>query len=277
MNEKHPVLPVADDDTTPPPRFNRPKWWQVLTALGLLTLLSHAFYGTEFSTLTWAEIGEMPSNILRLLNEMFPPSPAPLPAIGRAVVETIQMSLVGTVLGVLCSLPLGFAAARSLTPNRFIYFAARGLISFCRTVPDMVWAIFFVIIVGLGPLAGMLTLLVDTIGFAGRFFAEAFEDTDPGPTEALTAIGASRKGAFFSSTLPAAFPSCTNTCMFSMERAVQSSVVLGLVGAGGIGMLIEEPMTWHNYNEATTVVLTIFLMLACVEQISAYIRRRIIA
>jgi phosphonate transport system permease protein len=277
MNEMHLAPPAADDDMTPPPRFNRPAWWQIPAALGLLTLLSHAFYGTEFSTLTRAEIGDMPSNVLRLLKEMFPPSPAPMPKIGRAVLETVQMSLVGTVLGVLCSLPLGYAAAQTLTPNRITYFAARGLISFCRTVPDMVWAIFFVIIVGLGPLAGMLTLLVDTIGFAGRFFAEAFEDVDAGPTEALSAIGATRSGAFFSSVLPAAFPSCTNTCMFSMERAVQSSVVLGLVGAGGIGMLIEEPMTWHNYSEATTVVLTIFLMLVCVEQISAHIRRRIIA
>jgi phosphonate transport system permease protein len=277
MNEKSLARPAADDDMAPPPRFNRPVWWQILTALGLLMLLSHAFYGTEFSTLTWAEICDMPSNILRLLKEMFPPSLVPLPKIGRAVLETVQMSLVGTAFGVLCSLPLGYAAAQSLTPNRITYFAARGLISLCRTVPDMVWAIFFVIIVGLGPLAGMLTLLVDTIGFAGRFFAEAFEDVDAGPTEALSAIGATRSGAFFSSILPAAFPSCTNTCMFSVERAVQSSVVLGLVGAGGIGMLIEEPMTWHNYNEATTVVLTIFLMLVCVEQISAHIRRRIIA
>jgi phosphonate transport system permease protein len=277
MNETRLTLPAADDEIRPPARFNRPKVWQVLTALGVLTLLSHAFYGTELSTLTWAEIAEMPSNILRLLSEMFPPSLASLPAIGRAVVETVQMSLVGTVFGVLLSLPLGFAAARSLTPHRTIYFSARGLISLCRTVPDMVWAIFFVIIVGLGPFAGMLTLLVDTVGFAGRFFAEAFEDADAGPTEALSAIGATRSGAFFSSIVPAAFPSCTNTCMFSMERAVQSSVVLGLVGAGGIGMLIEEPMTWHNYEEATTVVLTIFLMLVGVEQISTTIRRRIIA
>jgi phosphonate transport system permease protein len=277
MSEKHPDLTAAADDLTPPPRFNRPKWWQALTALSLLVLLTHAIYGTEFNTLTWAEMGEMPSNILRLLNEMVPPSPAPLPAIGRAVLETVQMSLVGTVFGILCSLPLAFAAARTLTPHRIIYFSARSLISFCRTVPDMVWAIFFVIIVGLGPLAGMLTLLVDTVGFAGRFFAEAFEDVDSGPTEALSAIGATSGGAFFSSIAPAAFPSCTNTCMFSLERAVQSSVVLGLVGAGGIGKLIEEPMTWHNYSEATTVVLTIFLMLACVEQISASIRRRIIA
>jgi phosphonate transport system permease protein len=136
----------------------------------------------------------------------------------------------------------------------------------------MVWAIFFVIIVGLGPLAGALTLFMDTIGFAGRFFGEAMEEVDPAPTEALSAIGGTRIGIIFSHVIPAAFPSFVNTTLFSLERAVQSSVVLGLVGAGGIGMLLEEPMTWHNYDEAVTVVLCIFLMLVVVEQVSARIR-----
>lgn len=226
--------------------------------------------------MTWAEIKDIPLNTWKLVREMIPPAIASGPKVAAAVLETLQMSLVGTVLGVLISFPLGFLAARSLSPHNVFYLAARGVVAFCRTVPDMVWAIFFVIIVGLGPLAGMLTLLVDTIGFAGRFFAEAFEESDPGPQEALSAIGATRIGNYFSATLPAALPSAVNTTMFSFERAVQSSVVLGLVGAGGIGMLLEEPMTWHNYNEAAAVVLTIFGMLIIVEQISARIRRKVI-
>jgi phosphonate transport system permease protein len=245
--------------------------------MGLLGLLIHAFYGTEFAHLTLAEIKAMPLNVLGLLRDMFPPSHQSLFKIGVAVVETFQMSLVGTLFGVLISLPLGFLAARSMTPHCFWYVLTRLVVSLCRTVPDMVWAIFFVIVVGLGPLAGMLTLLVDTVGFAGRFFAEAFEEADCRPQEALQAIGATRGGTFFSVILPAAFPSCINTAMYSMERAVQSSVVLGLVGAGGIGMLLQEPMTWHNYSEATTVVLAIFVMLVGVEQLSVNIRRHIIA
>lgn len=261
----------------PPPRVRPPKWWQILIGLGLIFFAMHAFYGTELSSLTLEEIEEIPANIFRLLGEMFPPSTGQLPKIAPAILETLQMSLIGTVLGVGLSLPLGFLAAKSITPNRMCYFLARGLISFFRTVPDLVWAIFFVIIVGLGPLAGMLTLLVDTIGFAARFFAEAFEEVDNGPQEALSAIGATRDGSFFSVIFPAALPSCINTSMFSLERAVGSSVILGLVGAGGIGMLLEEPMTWHNYSEATTVVLTIFVMLVVVEQLSSRARKLIIA
>ena len=235
------------------------------------------FTALNIITLTLAEIAAIPANIFRLIGEMLPPGSNSFTKLSQAVLETFQMSLMGTVFGCLISLPLGFLAAGSLSPNRLSYFFARSVISFCRTVPDMVWAIFFVIIVGLGPLAGMLTLMVDTIGFAGRFFAESFEETDTGPQEALAAIGATRNGAFFSFILPAALPACINTAMFSMERAVQSSVVLGLVGAGGIGMLLEEPMTWHNYSQATTVVLAIFIMLVGVEQVSARIRRYIIS
>lgn len=275
MTDSRPLLP-ANRPLSPPPRFRRPNWRQLAIGLGLVALFGHALYGTEFYSMTLEEVADMPGNVLRLITEMLPPGRESLQKIGPAVLETVQMSLVGTLLGVMLSLPLGLLAAKSLSPNRISYFAARGLVSFCRTVPDMVWAIFFVIIVGLGPLAGMLTLLVDTVGFAGRFFAEAFEEVDNGPREALSAIGASGNGAFFSVILPAAAPSCINTSMYCLERAVQSSVVLGLVGAGGIGMLLEEPMVWHNYPEATTVVLTIFVMLAAVEQLSGRIRRHIL-
>lgn len=260
----------------PPPRLRWPGWRQVLFCAAVAALSIHALYGTELGSLTYAEIVDIPFNIASLVKDMFPPDFSNYEKIAIALLETLQMCLVGTVLGVLISFPLGFFAARSLTSNRVLYFGSRGTIAFCRTVPDMVWAIFFVIIVGLGPLAGMLTLLVDTVGFAGRFFAEAFEEVEAGPQEALSSIGATGGGTFFSVILPASAPSCINTSMYSLERAVQSSVVLGLVGAGGIGMLLEEPMTWHNYSEATAVVLAIFLMLVIVEQVSSRVRQRII-
>ena len=260
----------------PPSRIRRPRWQTVFLCIGAAAVSIHALYGTELGSLSFSEIRDIPLNIINLVKDMFPPDFSNYEKIGIALLETLQMCLVGTVLGVLISLPLGFFAARSLSPNSILYFGSRWIIAFCRTVPDMVWAIFFVIIVGLGPLAGMLTLLVDTVGFAGRFFAEAFEEAETGPQEALSSIGATGGGTFFSAILPASAPSCVNTSMYSLERAVQSSVVLGLVGAGGIGMLLEEPMTWHNYSEATAVVLAIFLMLVIVEQISSRVRQRII-
>ena len=215
-------------------------------------------------------------NMRRLVAEMFPPSLARMDAVGAALLQTFQMAVAGTLLGVFFSLPLGVLASRTQTPNRILYSCSRLLISFFRTVPDLIWALFFVATVGLGPFAGALALMVDTIGFCGRFFAEAFEEVHPGPQEALTAIGAGKASVFACSVLPAALPSLTNTALFSLEKATRSSVVLGLVGAGGIGIELKVSMDMFRYAEASTIILSIFALVVLVETISSKIRQRII-
>lgn len=259
-----------------PPRFTRTGLLWLLSIPAVFLFSLYAFSTTEFFELRLEDVIDMPLNSSRLLREMIPPDLTILPKLVPAILETLQMSLVGTIFGIFASVPLGILAAHNLSPHPFFYFMARLLIGIARSVPDLVWAIFFVIIVGLGPLAGALTLFVDTIGFAGRFFAESMEEVDPQPGEALRAIGTGHSGRFFIATLPAALPSFINTSLYSLERAVQSSVILGLVGAGGIGMMLEGPITWHNYDQAATVVLVIFLMLVCVERISSARRSRII-
>ena len=144
-----------------------------------------------------------------------------------------------------------------------------------RTVPDLIWALFFVATVGLGPFAGVLTLIVDTIGFCGRFFAESLEEVDKRPQEALTVLGAGRTGVFICSALPAAFPSFLNTGLFSLEKATRSSVVLGLVGAGGIGIELKVAMETWQYAQASTIILLIFAMVIIVEQVSSYLRSKV--
>ncbi len=242
----------------------------------MLVITIHGLWATEFFDFSFEEFSAIPANSGRLIQDMFPPNLSIVSKMIPSIAETLQMSLVGTLFGVLASLPLGFLAARNMSPHPLFYYGSRILIGVARSVPDLVWAIYFVIIVGLGPLAGALTLFVDTIGFAGRFFAEAMEEVSPEPAEALQAIGADIPGIFFSTTLPAALPSFVNTSLYSLERAVQSSVVLGLVGAGGIGMMLEAPMTWHDYDQACTVVIVIFLLLLSVERISSIRRKRII-
>jgi phosphonate transport system permease protein len=167
-------------------------------------------------------------------------------------------------------------AARNQTPNRVVYYLARGVITFVRTVPDLIWAIFFVITVGLGPFAGVLALTVDTLGFCARFFAESMEEADPGPQEALTALGAKRSGIVLGAVLPAAMPSMVATSLFALEKATRSSVVLGLVGAGGIGIELKAAMDMFDYNEAATIILSIFALVVLVERTSAALRARLI-
>jgi phosphonate transport system permease protein len=170
---------------------------------------------------------------------------------------------------------VAFFAARNHSPGRVTYMLARGCVTLLRTVPDLVWALLFIVWVGLGPFAGVLTLVVETVGFCGRFFADAFEDTDKGPAEALTAIGAKGSSIFACATFPAALPAMTNTSLYAFEKAVRASVVLGLVGAGGIGVELKTAMEMFQFARACTIILFVFAMVFVVERASAWLRSKI--
>jgi phosphonate transport system permease protein len=139
-----------------------------------------------------------------------------------------------------------------------------------------VWALLFVIAVGLGPPAGVLAIMVDKIGFAGRFFAEAMEETEKGPREALAALGATQTGVIFSAIVPMATPSFIATSLFSLEKAVRGSVILGLVGAGGIGVELKVAFDLFSYSTAATIIICIFILVLIVEHASNWVRRKLI-
>ena len=210
------------------------------------------------------------------LMQMFPPDFSRVEHITWKLVETLQMAVAGAALGLVFAVPFAILATDRLSPHPVIKIAARGIIAFFRTVPDLVWAIFFIIVVGLGPAAGVLALMIDKIGFAGRFFAEAMEEADTGPQDALRAIGASRMGIIFSAVFPACLPSFTATSLFALEKSVRGSAALGLVGAGGIGVDLKVAFDLFNYDEALTIILMMLVLVVAVEQGSIWIRSKLI-
>lgn len=256
-----------------PPRFARPG---ALAFLAYVVALAFFVLAVEGAKISAADLVTGLPYMGDLLARMVPPDLSRIGPISRALLETFQMAVVGTVLGVVCSLPLAVLATRRLSPHPAVYCAARGLISWFRTVPDLIWALFFVVTVGLGPFAGTLALMVDTMGFCGKFFAEAMEETEPGPQEALTALGARRSGIICAAVIPAALPSFINTALFSLEKATRSSVVLGLVGAGGIGIELKVAMDLFEYPTAATIILCIFALVLAVERLSSSLRQRIL-
>jgi phosphonate transport system permease protein len=211
-----------------------------------------------------------------ILERMFPPDPDRLDRILASLLVTFQMAVAGCVIGLILSFPLAILAADGISPHPIVRIVARGLIALFRTVPDLVWALFFVIAVGLGPAAGVLAIMVDTIGFAGRFFAEAMEETDKGPREALAAIGAHRLGTTMSAVVPNAMPNFIATSLFCVEKATRASVVLGLVGAGGIGIELKVAMDLFQYDQAATIIIGVFLLVLVVERVSSALRRAIL-
>ena len=177
----------------------------------------------------------------------------------ESILETLQIAFVGTFVGILGGFSLAIFAAKELSPIPKLYKISRGLIAFFRTIPDLIWAIFFV-----------------TIGFSGRFFAEAMEEIEKKPQKALEAIGISKIAIIFCAVLPEVLPSFINTSLFSLEKAVRSSVVLGLVGAGGIGIELKVAMEMFNYDQASTILILIFILVIIVEQLSVNIRNKYI-
>jgi phosphonate transport system permease protein len=256
-----------------PARFERPSLGSFAMTIGILLFFMWSVQRTGVSL---TEFIQGFPQMGRLIGEMLPPSTARLEAVGKALLETFQMAFVGTVVGVLISLPVAVLATRHLTPHPALYHLARNLIAFARTVPDLLWALLFIVSVGLGPFAGTLAIIVDKIGFCGRFFAEAMEEADRGPQEALSAIGADKLSLVVCAVIPAALPSFINTSLFSLEKATRSSVVLGLVGAGGIGIELKVAMDLFNYDEAATIILAIFALVILVERASAWLRRRVL-
>jgi phosphonate transport system permease protein len=255
------------------PRLERPSAVQFMLYAGAVALVVWSFAGANLSG---SQLVRGLPAMANILDRMFPPSIDRLDRILISLLDTFQMAVAGCVLGLLLSLPLAILAADSLSPHPVLRIVSRGLIALFRTVPDLVWALFFVIAVGLGPAAGVLAIMVDTAGFAGRFFAEAMEETDKGPREALATIGARRLGIIFSAVVPDAMPSFIATSLFCLEKATRASVVLGLVGAGGIGVELKVAFDLFDYDTAATIILVIFALVVAVEQVGAWVRRRII-
>lgn len=262
---------TAATPDAPPPRFALPGAGRSIATVVVLAFFIWSLGGAEMSVTDFVD--GLP-HMARKFKEMSPPDVSRIKPVGRALLTTFQMALVGTGFGVAIGFLLAVGATRSQTPHVTVYYLTRGIISLARSVPDLVWAIFFVSSVGLGAFAGTLTIVVDTIGFCGRFFAEAMEEVDPGPQEALSSLGARRLGIIVCAVLPAAMPSFVNSSLFALEKAVRSSVVLGLVGAGGIGIELKVAMDMFQYQEAATIMLCIFALVVVVEQISTRIRKR---
>jgi phosphonate transport system permease protein len=268
------AAPPGDRRALPAPsRFERPH--PVGFVLFVLAL-AFIIWSFQSSGLSFEQLERGVPAVIRVVGQMFPPDISALDRILWSLLTTFQMAVAGVVLGLILSLPIAILAADGLSPHPAIRHAARSLIALFRTVPDLVWALIFVITVGLGPPAGVLTIMVDTIGFAGRFFAEAMEETDKGSREALTAIGAKPSGIIFSSVIPHAMPSFIATSLFCVEKAVRSSVVLGLVGAGGIGVELKVAFDLFEYDVAATIIIVVFALVIAVEQLGNVLRRRII-
>lgn len=227
----------------------------------------------QFSPVTFAR--GLP-DLANLVSRMFPPSIEYLPRAAGAALQTVQMALVGTVTGSLLSVPLAFAAASNVTPHSLLYRGARSLVGFIRSIPDLIWGLLFVSAVGLGPFPGTVALTLGSIGMLGKLYAEAIEEIDPGQVEALRSTGAHPIQTLAMGVVPQVVPAFVALTLYRWDINIRDSIVLGLVGAGGIGFELQTSMRLFRYPEVLTMICVILLIVLLVEHLSQHVRRRVI-
>ncbi|GEK81182.1 phosphonate ABC transporter, permease protein PhnE [Agrococcus baldri] len=237
----------------------------------VLALLVWSFVGAEFD---FAKLGEGAVNMGEFLSRMFPPTWDKLGTIVALLVQTLQMAIVGTVLGAVLSLVIAFGAASNLAP-KWLYYPTRWAMNVIRSLPDLVFALMFVSAVGLGPFAGILAMTIGSIGSIGKIFAEAMEAVDDGPVTAIKAVGGSRRQVIQYAVLPQAAPMLVSYTLLLFEGNVRGATILGMVGAGGIGLELTTAMKMYDYGHLSAIVLCIILLVTVIDQASAIIRRRI--
>ena len=277
MDEKNDSTAAS---SKPEPRRGKipARWKNPSPASWVLGLVFLAFFisGLQSAGITWDRLGRGVANIGLFLSRAIPPDTSRTVPLLERIKETFDMVFVGVTFGVLLSLPFALLASSRTNKNPVIQILARATVSTMRTIPDLIWAMIFLIAVGLGPLAGILTIVVDTIGFCARFFSERIDEVDNGPPQALQSTGASKGSVIFGAILPISFPSMVGTSLYAIEKAIRSAVVLGLVGAGGIGVELSTSMRLRRFDEASMIILLVLAVVLTVEQISTRIRRRYI-
>jgi phosphonate transport system permease protein len=196
--------------------------------------------------------------------------------IHEALVETVHIATLGTLATMLMAIPVGLMAARNVTRSKLLNWLAQVILVSTRSVNTLVWAILFVAIFGPGALAGTAAIAFRSIGFVGKLFAEAMEDAHPGPIEALGAAGAPKTSVLMFGFWPQVKPAFWSIMLFRWDINVRESAILGLVGAGGIGVVLEDAMNLFQWHRVAAILLSIFAVVILAEIVVAQIRKRII-
>lgn len=200
----------------------------------------------------------------------------PWKTLSVSLLQTLQMALLGTVIGVIFSFPFGILAARELGPPKLRPFV-RFFLNTVRTVPSIFWALVFVAMLGLGPVSGVFALAAYSTGYLTKFFYEGLEDVDPRAALALKALGASRTQSFFLAIFPAARPVLTGSCFFMFEYNIRAASILGIVGAGGIGQDLMYYIEWRQFPSAAAGLLLLLVIVVGLDTISERLRKQLAA
>ena len=264
MTEKY--LPTVRNVPLAPPR---PSLRATLAWATLFVLLIWAWEGADIRPLALVEDS---ANMATFARDFFPPNFRDWRVYLQEMVVTVHIALWGTVLAVFCAIPFGLLSAQNLVPA-WVHQPIRRLMDACRAINEMVFAMLFIVAVGLGPFAGVMALWVHTTGVLAKLFAEAVEAIDPRPVEGVRATGANALEEILYGVIPQVLPLWISYSLYRFESNVRSASVVGMVGAGGIGVILHEVIRGFDYAETSAVLLIIIVCVTLIDLLSARIRQ----
>jgi len=237
----------------------------VIVAISLASLWLTGFFDVQ-------RLIESGPAIAQLSSEMVPPDFSRWQRWLRPLLDTLAMSIAGTAFAVVFSLPLALLAAPNTTPNRAVYQVARLFLSTLRSVPEIIMGVLFVAAVGFGALPGVLALGLHSVGMVGKFYAEAIEHVDPKPIEAARAAGCGPMAVIFHAVLPQVLPQLADITIYRWEYHFRNATVLGIVGAGGIGLELMAALRLLAYDQVSAILITVLACVLVVDAIGAQLR-----
>ncbi|CAM3854483.1 phosphonate ABC transporter, permease protein PhnE [Bacillus cereus] len=214
-------------------------------------------------------------NMMDLLKEMVPPDWSYFQVITTAMLDTIRMAIIGTTLGAILAIPLALFAASNVFTSTFLYSPARLILNFIRTIPDLLLAAIFVAIFGIGPLPGILALTFFSIGLVAKLLYESIESIDPGPLEAMTAVGANKVQWIVYGVIPQVKAHFVSYVLYTFEVNVRAAAVLGLVGAGGIGLYYDRTLGFLQYQQTASIIIYTLVVVLLIDYVSTLLREKL--
>nr|WP_106782560.1 phosphonate ABC transporter, permease protein PhnE [Lysinibacillus timonensis] len=215
------------------------------------------------------------SKFFTILTDMIPPNVEYVPHLLEPLLDTIKMSLIGSMLGAVCALPVAYLAASNISKNKVISSATKFILSLLRTLPTLIVALIATFIFGLGTMAGAIAIFLFTVSYVGKLLYEQIENADMNAFEAMQSMGLTPLYSFRYAILPQVLPNYLSTTLFCFEGNVRYASILGYVGAGGIGLLLDESLGWRNYANVGIILLMLVVTVFIIETISEYCRKKL--
>ncbi len=245
---------------------------RILIAVVAISIYWWSFEGTGLNPV---EIYNGMPGLWDLLRHMFPPDTDVLLSLWTPFIETLQIGILASLIGSVIAVPVGFLAASNMSP-KFVYHPVRLVLNVFRGVSEIIWALLFVVAVGLGPMPGVLALIIFSIGVMGKLIAEAVEAVDPGPLEAMRATGASNWKVFVYGAWPQVLPTYLTICLYYWDHNTRQATILGFVGAGGLGYTLLFAISTYEFEKATTAIILLILLITAIDQFCLFLRKKII-